>query len=150
MGFNGGSTINSYKVYVNATGAFEPVFEQTNVVDLDYTLTAQVIGEPFTGKFYAFKVSAINVVGESAFSDEVVLITALKPLAATNLAKLTADVSQITFSWTAADAQGIGILGYKVYWNNGNGAANTLLKADLGVVTQFSTSPLVADLNDGA
>ena len=60
---------------------------------LEYTLTASVTGEPFTGKFYAFKVSALNVVGESTFSDEVVIITALKPLAATSLAKVTADVT---------------------------------------------------------
>ena len=69
------------------------MFEQTNVVDLDYTLTEAVTGPGFTGKFYAFKVSAINVVGESALSDEVVLIAADKPLAATNLAKVTADVT---------------------------------------------------------
>ena len=40
-------------------------------------------------------------------------------------------------------------MGYKVYWNDGAGAANTLLKADLDVITQFSTSSVVADLSDG-
>ena len=44
-----------------------------------------------TGNFYAFKVTAYNAVGESEISEEVVIIAALVPLAATSLAKVSAD-----------------------------------------------------------
>lgn len=37
-----------------------------------------------------------------------------------------------------------------MYWNNGSGAPNQLLESDLEVVTQYSTSPTVSDLTDGA
>ena len=50
----------------------------------------------------------------------------------------------------AADPQGSPLLGYRIYWNNGSGAANQLLVEDLDVTTEFSTSPTVSDLNDGA
>ena len=50
----------------------------------------------------------------------------------------------------AADSQGSPLLGYRIYWNNGAGTANQLLVEDLDVTTEFSTSPTVSDLNDGA
>ena len=60
---------------------------------LEYQLTPAITGESMTGKFFAFKVSALNVVGEGPLSDEAVLIAAKRPLAATNLAKVSADVT---------------------------------------------------------
>ena len=80
------------------------------------------------------------MVGESALSEEVAIIAALPPLAATSLTKVSADTGQITFSWVAADAQGSPLLGYKVYWNNGSGAANQLIESSLEVATQYATS----------
>lgn len=68
---------------------------------MEYTFTDTATGgESITGKFFAFKVTAINVVGESVLSDQVVVIAALKPLAATDLIKVSSDTTQITFSWT--------------------------------------------------
>jgi hypothetical protein len=63
-------------LYVNSTGTFLPVFEQTNFDSLLYKLTSVDTGSPMTGKFFAFKVSAFNVVGESALSLEIVIIAA--------------------------------------------------------------------------
>lgn len=68
-----------------------------------YKLTSADTGSTMTGKFFSFKASAINVVGESALSPEIVIIAAQIPLAATNLAKVSSNTMQITFSWTAAD-----------------------------------------------
>ena len=92
-GFNGGSTITSYKIYVKHTGNFEEVHETTTLSNLEYQLTSSVTGHTLTGNSYAFKVSAVNVVGESDLSEEIVIIAALVPQAATNLAKVSADVS---------------------------------------------------------
>lgn len=117
---------------------------------LEYQLTSTITGHTLTGNFYAFKVSAINAVGESDLSAEVVTIAALKPLAPSGLAKVSADVTQITFNWVAADPQGSPLLGYKIYWNNGSGTTNILLESALDVVTQYSTTQAVSDLTDGA
>jgi hypothetical protein len=68
------------------------------MLSLQYTFTPTV-----TGTFYAFKVSATNAVGESTQSPEIVIIAAKVPLAPTSLQKVTADTTQITFSWTHAD-----------------------------------------------
>lgn len=149
-GFNGGSTITSYKIYVNATGTFDEFHEQTNLLSLEYQLTSSKAGHTLTGNFYAFKVSAINAVGEGELSDEIVIIAALVPLAATSLTKVSANTEQITFSWVAAPEQGSPLLGYKVYWNNGSGTANTIIQSNYAVATQYSTTEYVADLTDGA
>ena len=81
-------------MYANLTGSYVELFEQTNVLDFEYTFTSAANGgESITGKFFAFKVSAINVVGESDLSELVVSIAALKPLAATSLVKVSSDTT---------------------------------------------------------
>ena len=88
-----------------------------------------------TGQNYGFKVSAINAVGEGPQSPVAQIIAATVPLAATNLTKVSSDITQCTFSWTAAANGGSPLTGYKVYWNNGSGSTFTLLQDGLAVIT---------------
>ena len=64
--------------------------------------------------------------------------------------KVSSDVTQITFSWTAALDNGSPLTTYDVYWNSGSGTSYSLLSQNVGVVTQFTTQGVVADLTDGA
>lgn len=78
------------------------------------------------------------------------MIAALTPEKPTNLLKVSADTTQITFSWTAAVDNGSPLTDHKVYWNAGSGSTFSLLEEDLGVISQYSTAPTTADLTDGA
>ena len=72
---NGGSPILDYRVYYDEGlgGSFSQLTD-TTTPDFEYTLTNVVAGE-----IYRFKITAVNVVGESLRSSEVALIASSLP-----------------------------------------------------------------------
>jgi len=81
-----------------------------------------------TGNNYRFKVLAVNGVGDGPLSDQSVLIIAANlPGPPLNVARVYADGTKITISWTApTDAGGTPITDFKVQWDYGSSGANWL------------------------
>jgi hypothetical protein len=118
-------------VYVKPKGgSFTLSLVLTDLSDLVYT---EIIATENIGDTYEFKVSATNEVGESIRSEAVAIIAGTVPSRALNLAKVRADVGQITFMWEApSDDGGTPITDYIVYWDEGQGASLNLLKESIG------------------
>ena len=111
-------------------GSFTLSLVLTDLSDLVYT---EIIATENIGDTYEFKVSATNEVGESIRSEAVAIIAGTVPSRALNLAKVSADVGQITFMWEApSDDGGTPITDYIVYWDEGQGASLNLLKESIG------------------
>jgi len=65
--------------------------------------------------------------------------------------RVSADTTQITIAWVAADGRGLAITLYEVYWDAGlGGSPNTLLVSTASDVLTASTTAKLADLNDGS
>jgi hypothetical protein len=69
------------------------------------------------GQYYKFKISAMNVHGEGPLSDSLNLTPAEIPEVPTDIVLVSADETQITFSWTAPYNGGNDISAYRVYWD---------------------------------
>ena len=84
---NGGSLITAYKVYADTGSLNDDTFNFVDsTADLEYTLDNTVHTSYIAGQKYRFRITAVNVLGESEPSFEVrVLLAALpsKPTAPT-------------------------------------------------------------------
>jgi len=98
---------------------------------LTYTVSTGLV----TGNSYSFKVRAKNFVGQSAYSEVLVVVAALLPGQPTAPTKFSASISQITIRWTKPDENGSTITKYNVYWNEGDGS--TFVKVGDSTVLQF-------------
>jgi len=64
---------------------------------------------------------------------------------------VSADTTQITIAWVAADGRGQAITLYEVYWDAGlGGSPNTLLVSTASNVLTASSTSKIADLTDGS
>jgi hypothetical protein len=129
--FDGGVFIENYSVYVKEQGG-SFILKQvlTDLSDLVYTENVPSVN---IGQTYQFRISATNEVGESIRSDAASIIAGTVPSAAINLVKVSADVGQITFSWSPpVDDGGTPLTDYLVYWDEGQGSVLTLLKDTIG------------------
>ena len=123
MSDNGGSPILDYRVYYDNAlgGSFEELASTTNP-DLFFTLTTVT-----PGLSYRFKITAVNIVGESLRSSEVAIIASSLPSVPGTPQYVSADDSpQITISWTAPSYDGgSDIVSYLIYMNNTHVATTT-------------------------
>ena len=119
----GGSPITGFKVYWDAgdgLGNFN-LFETFN----DPTDVAYITTVVSQGTTYEFKILAFNIYGDGILSEPAVIITpAAAPDAPTALTLVSADSSQITFSWTPPYDGGKPITDYKLFWDNGSAGAS--------------------------
>lgn len=109
---NGGSTITDYKIYwdngqannfVLLAASTHPNFEHT-------------VSSLTSGTYYNFKMSSVNVVGESLQSQITPILASSLPGIPGTPAKVTADSTSIKISWTApTNTGGSGLLKYFVY-----------------------------------
>lgn len=71
---------------------------------------------------YKFKVKAVNVVGISDFSDELLIVAAVIPSQPGTPYKHYASVSAIEIRWTEPSSNGgSNITDYYIYWDEGKG-----------------------------
>jgi hypothetical protein len=66
------------------------------------------------GSTYHFKVTAVNIIGEGAFSDELSVLAATEPLAALAPSIASQSSSAIGINWIEPDNGGSPILDYSV------------------------------------
>jgi len=105
-----GSAITTYNIHYTASDQTTATKANADAVTAtEYTLDAKKLA---LGKI-KFYVTATNVKGTSANSDEVEIYSANKPAAPTALvAKVAEDKSKITLTWTAAVSNGAPITGH--------------------------------------
>lgn len=131
--YTGGVPIEKYGIYVRLEGAsYLLVHTHSDLTNLVYThsILSQDIGKTFS-----FQVSALNEVGESLRSTAISVIAGTYPNAPQVLNKVSADINQITFSWSnPPDDGGTPIIDYKIYWDNGTGEGLFILANSVGVV----------------
>ena len=74
--------------------------------------------------------------GEGLKSASVSIIAGTVPGPPSSLLKVSADTTQITFSWSApSDNGGTPLVDYQIYWDNGINSGQHLLKNSTGIVT---------------
>jgi hypothetical protein len=121
--FNGGFVVLNYKLYVNNAlldGNVDATWKQ-------YLITALTLGIN-----YKIQISSVNSVGESALSDAKTILFSNVPSspASLTLASLVQAVQNpfIVATWTApTSANGDAVLGYRLYIDDGQGGAFTLV-----------------------
>lgn len=99
------------------------VLDQT--VDLSYS----ILSDLETGLAYTLRVQAINEIGASEYSSELVVIAAREPDAPTTFILVHSEPSEIVFEWQEPYDGGSPITYYKVYWDNAAGDNNLQLYA---------------------
>jgi hypothetical protein len=107
-------TIESYNVYSRAIKVPEVQFVKvktvTDLLDLSYI---ELVPSENIGYVYEFYATAINEVGEGVPSSIAQIIAGTVPSAPLSVSKVTADIDQITISWSApSDNGGTPILDY--------------------------------------
>jgi fibronectin type 3 domain-containing protein len=131
---NGGNLITGYEIYRGTISGGESLLATVGDV-LAYSDSAVV-----NGQIYYYKVSAVNVVGEGAQSNEASSTPATIPMAPQSPAANPGD-AQATLIWTAPSSNGgSSITGYKVYRSEVAGT-ETLLTT-LGNVLTYINSGL--------
>ena len=93
-----------------------------------------------TGLKYSFKVRAINAVDPSPFSEIVQIIAGTIPGKPATPTKYSASVDAIEIRWTEPDNGGSVITNYNVYWDNGVGDGNFILKGSSNGYETFTVT----------
>lgn len=90
------------------------VFDGTQRADiLTFTVTEGIVKT----REYHFKITAINFVGVSQFSDVLTCLAAVVPGVPQNVAIVTSVLGAVTLSWLApADDGGSPLTGYYIYY----------------------------------
>jgi fibronectin type 3 domain-containing protein len=130
---NGGSAITNYKIYRGTTSGSETLLATVGNV-LAYQDNAVT-----NGQTYYYRISAVNIVGESVMSGE----ASAKPITTSTAPTLTNAVAgdaQVVLTWTAPGSNGgSAVTGYKVYRGTASGSV-TLLATVGNVLTYTDTS----------
>ena len=152
----GGSSLTGYKLYVSRSdeSAYTLALDGSNRPDiLSYVSKGRLIG--YT---YNYKVSAINGVGESAYSPILQVVAAAKPSQPRNLGISATAAGSITVVWEApATSGGLLISSYSLYysadtspytWTSVTGiSSSTLTKQITGLVVDTAYAFKVAAVN---
>jgi len=142
---NGGSPITGYKIEVKIipqnypASALVPNTGNTNTI---YSHTGL---EP--GKYYVYRVSAINAIGTSEFSTEALAQTPepqnIAPNAPTSLTATAVSPTQINLSWTAPTYNGgPSITGYKIEEKVGTGSYSVIVSSTGNTNISYSRTGL--------
>ena len=108
-GFDGGTPITNYRIYRGNVSGGEAFLVETGDV-LSYLDTGL-----FNGKMYYYQVSAVNIVGEGALSEEVSGTPASVPMPPTNLTIASGD-SYVHLHWdTPTYDGGSPVTNYRIY-----------------------------------
>lgn len=136
-GSDGGSPITNYQVWRGGSPGSETLHADAGI-NLWFNDTDLTNGQP-----YYYKVRAVNLIGESSFSNEV-FATPYQPVVAPSAPQnllATSGNAQVALSWSApADQGGSAITGYKVYRGTSPGGEALLLS--LGNVLTFTDAAL--------
>lgn len=113
-GYNGGTPITDFEVWWKESSASDFL---NSVLSTGNNKYYRVTTGLTMGTQYDFKVKAKNVVGLSIFSSQSTFMAARVPDAPVVPIKVSADVNQITISWTAPYHGGTPIITYTIQWN---------------------------------
>jgi len=115
---NGGAEISSYKLYTNLTN--DGVFVEVTSYDMQsliWTINAADAPTFNTGTFYSFKVSALNVIGESLQSNSKTMALAMRANAPQKptVDRSLSSLESLFVRWEQGADGDIPILGTKLY-----------------------------------
>ena len=137
-GANGGSAITGYKVYRGTTAGGESLLASLGLV------TGYTDATALNGTVYFYKVSAVNAIGESGLSNELVGAPSAPATVpgAPSLNSATGGNASVALAWSAPGSNGgSAITGYRVY--RGTSAGGETLLASLGLVTGYTDATAV-------
>ena len=112
---NGGSTITGYKVFMNPLkgGDWQLVYDGSSFPSVVVFTKEDLI----KGDHYRFRVSALNIRGESEYSPEDTFLCAAHPMAPSQPQLVTSTRDQITISWNFPESDGGSvILSYEIWY----------------------------------
>jgi hypothetical protein len=118
---NGGTSITGYKVYYNGGGSSTTFTEVATVAGSVFEYTHASLSPP--GDTFAYKVSAVNYIGEGPQSNSVSIVAATVPDAPATPVRTGSTLTSISISWSAPANGGSPILNYKLFMNAGTGSA---------------------------
>ena len=101
------------------------------------------------GSTFIFRVSAINAIGESPFSDSVTIIAAQVPSPPTAPTLVTQDKTQITVAWTASYDGGSPVRHFNVYISDGSGYKLLSPNTVFGDVTTYNINQATHNIITG-
>lgn len=119
-----GIDATGYKLYADdgLNGAFTEVFDGEGFPNVDeFNLGNLVTGNP-----YRFKVSALNINGESDVSDSTTIYACLKPTNVKAPYYISSTKTSIEIGWTEPTDNGCEITGFEIYRDTGNNDAITV------------------------
>ncbi|HEY3421139.1 MAG TPA: fibronectin type III domain-containing protein [Methanomassiliicoccales archaeon] len=126
--FNGGSSITDYKVYRSTTSG-----EGMLLATLDSSLITFTGTSLKNGSVYYYTVSALNIVGEGARSNVIVVTPGLTPTAPIGLTAFASN-AQVNLNWTAPWFNGGSIItGYNLYRSTTSGGVYALIASLSGL-----------------
>ena len=137
-GANGGSAITGYKVYRGTTAGGESLLASLGLV------TGYTDASALNGTVYFYKVSAVNAIGESGLSNEMVGAPSAPATVpgAPSLNSATGGNASVALAWSAPGSNGgSAITGYRVY--RGTSAGGETLLTSLGLVTGYTDATAV-------
>lgn len=109
-----GAPITGYKLYyAEEAREYELVYDGTGRSDiLTYTVTKNILKT----KYYKFKVSAINAIGESTWSNKLSSFIAVVPTVPVHFAFVSSSSGTVNLKWEAPQFDGgATLLGYYIY-----------------------------------
>jgi predicted phage tail protein len=120
---NGGSALTGYNIYRSSTSGTGYIsLINVSSTTFEYNDTTVTNGET-----YYYVIRAVNEIGESQNSDEVIGTPASVPSAPTNIAA-TPGILNVTLSWDSpSDNGGSALTGYNIYRSSTNGSGYSLL-----------------------
>jgi hypothetical protein len=100
---------------------------------LTYTVNAEQSSHFLPGLWYVFRVTAINAIGESVYSESIPILAAKVPDAPNAPTLVSQTPTDIVISWTAPYNGGSQIRDYDIYYDaNTNGLTFTKLEPSAG------------------
>ena len=122
---NGGSLITAYNVYVDTGDLTDDTFNLVGSTEqLEFTLDNTVLTQYIAGSRYRFRITAVNVLGESDPSNEVrVELASLPPKPASpSIDRVRSTLTSLYVQWLSPAAN---TLGYRLYMSEkGQGQFN--------------------------
>jgi titin len=109
--FDGGSPLLHYLVYIATSGNDYQLYAATT----DGLVTQMLVAGLENGEMYYFKVTAVNLVGESSDSSPSSALAAVKPAAPATPSLVLQTSTLISFSWFEPANGGANIDDYQVF-----------------------------------